>query len=231
VKLFIGPLIPGEGGDPPHAADGRRLHRAEHIMAATLFGLTPALPPVSSPLPRALAEANLDGQPPRLVKGATMKAFGLALVIVLLAGTAASAQMMDKKVLTLAAAKKIAAAAEQTASQNKWSVVIAIVDEGGHLVYLSRVDGTQYGSVDVAIRKAGAAAAFKRPTKVFEDAVAGGRMALLGLEAAVPLEGGVPLVLDGNVIGAIGVSGVTAQQDGVVAKAGADAVAGAAAGQ
>ncbi len=143
----------------------------------------------------------------------------------------ASAQLADKKVLTLAVAKKVAAAAEQTAAQNKWTVVIAIVDEGGHLVYLARIDETQYGSVDVAIRKALTAAAFKRPTKVFEDAIAGGRTALLGLQAAVPLEGGVPLVIDGKVIGAIGVSGVTSQQDGVVAKAGADALADAAMGR
>ena len=157
-------------------------------------------------------------------------AFALAVVITSLGATAASAQMMDKKGLTLAAAKKVAAAAEKTAADNNWTVVIAIVDDGGHLVYLSRVDGTQYGSVDVAIRKARTAAAFKRPTKVFEDAIAGGRTALLGLDAALPLEGGMPLALDGKVIGAIGVSGVTSQQDGVVAKAGADAVASAAAG-
>ncbi|PYN14166.1 MAG: hypothetical protein DME06_05295, partial [Candidatus Rokuibacteriota bacterium] len=109
------------------------------------------------------------------------------------------------------------------AAENGWPVVITIVDEGGHLVYLARRDGTQYGSVDVAIRKAGTAAAFKRPTKVFEDAVASGRTALLGLPGALPLEGGLPLWVDGKVIGAIGVSGVTAQQDGMVAKAGADA--------
>lgn len=159
-----------------------------------------------------------------------MKALALAVGIALIAGTA-SAQTMDKKALTLAAAKKIAAAAEETAAQNNWAVVIAIVDEGGHLVYLSRADGTQYGSVDVAMRKAQTSAAFKRPTKVFEDAIAGGRMALLGLEAAVPLEGGLPLVLDGKVIGAVGVSGVTSQQDGVVAKAAADAVGAAAMGR
>jgi uncharacterized protein GlcG (DUF336 family) len=160
-----------------------------------------------------------------------MRALALAVVLTLLGGTAVSAQMTDKKALTLTAAKKIAAAAEQTAAQNTWTVVVAIVDDGGHLVYLSRIDGTQYGSVEVAIRKAKTSAAFKRPTKALEDAIAGGRTALLGLEGGVvPLEGGVPLVLDGKVIGAIGVSGVTSQQDGVVAKAGADAVASAAMG-
>jgi uncharacterized protein GlcG (DUF336 family) len=137
----------------------------------------------------------------------------------------AHAQLADKKALTLEAAKKAAAAAEAEAAKNKWTVAIAIVDDGGHLVYLSRIDGTQTGSVDVAIRKARTAQAFKRPTKVFEDAIAGGRTALLGLEGVVPLEGGVPIVAGGQLIGAIGVSGVTSQQDGVVAKAGADALA------
>jgi uncharacterized protein GlcG (DUF336 family) len=139
--------------------------------------------------------------------------------------TSAQAQLADKKALTLEAAKKAAAAAEAEAAKNKWTVVIAIVDDGGHLVYLSRIDGTQTGSIDVAIRKARTAQAFKRPTKVFEDAIAGGRTALLGLEGIVPLEGGVPIVVGGQLIGAVGVSGVTSQQDGVVAKAGADALA------
>jgi uncharacterized protein GlcG (DUF336 family) len=137
----------------------------------------------------------------------------------------AQAQLTEKKVLTLEAAKKAAAAAEAEAAKNKWTVVVAIVDDGGHLVYLSRIDGTQTGSIDVAIRKARTAQAFKRPTKVFEDAIAGGRTALLGLEGIVPLEGGVPIVVGGQLVGAIGVSGVTSQQDGMVAKAGADALA------
>ncbi len=158
-----------------------------------------------------------------------MKALGLALGMLVLAATLAHAQapvtgpLMEKRAITLEFAKQVAAAAEQKAGENNWPVAIAIVDDGGQLVYLARRDNTQFGSIDVAIRKAVTAAAFKRPTKVFEDAVAGGRMALLGLHSALPLEGGLPLVLDGKVIGAIGVSGVTAQQDGMVAKAGADA--------
>ncbi len=131
-------------------------------------------------------------------------------------------ELGDKKSLTLAAAKKIAMAAEAEAIKNKWNVVIAVVDDGGHLVYLQRMDGTQTGSVDVAIKKARTAQAFKRPTKVFEDAIAGGRNALLGLDSALPLEGGLPLNAGTQLIGGIGVSGVTAQQDGVIAKAGAD---------
>lgn len=128
----------------------------------------------------------------------------------------------DKKSLSLVAAKKIAAAAEAEALKNKWNVVIAVVDDGGHLIYLQRMDGTQTGSVEVAIRKARTAQSFKRPTKVFEDAIAGGRNALLGLHGALPIEGGLPLLTGGQLVGAIGVSGVTAQQDGMVAKAGAD---------
>jgi len=135
------------------------------------------------------------------------------------------AQVVDKKALTLDGAKKIAAAAEAEAVKNKWNVVIAVVDEGGQILYLERMDGTQYGSVDVAIKKARTSSAFKRPTKVFEDAVAGGRNALLALDGALPLEGGLPLAVGGQVVGAIGVSGVTSQQDGQIAKAGVDALA------
>jgi len=133
----------------------------------------------------------------------------------------AAAQLTDKKALTLDAAKKIAAAAEAEAVKNKWNVVIAVVDDGGHLIYLQRMDTTQTGSIDVAIRKAQTAMSFKRPTKVFEDAIAGGRNALIAL-GALPLEGGLPVTVGGQVIGAVGVSGVTSQQDGQIAKAGVD---------
>jgi uncharacterized protein GlcG (DUF336 family) len=159
-----------------------------------------------------------------MVKFRSMLARAAFALLAVLAASA-QAQLADKKALTLEAAKKAAAAAEAEAAKNRWTVVIAIVDDGGHLVYLSRIDGTQTGSIDVAIRKARTAQAFKRPTKVFEDAIAGGRTALLGLEGIVPLEGGVPILVGGQLIGAIGVSGVTSQQDGVVAKAGADALA------
>ena len=140
-----------------------------------------------------------------------------------IAGTA-SAQVMDKKALTLEAAKKIAAAAEAEAKKNNWQMVIAIVDDGGHLVYLQRLDETQTGSVEVATTKARAAAAFKRPTKAMEDALVGGRMAILGIPGFIPSEGGHPLAVDGKIIGAIGVSGGTAPQDGQVARAGAAAL-------
>jgi len=136
----------------------------------------------------------------------------------------ASAQLADKKVLTLEGAKKVAAAAESEAKKNNWNVVIAVVDDGGHLIYLQRIDGTQTGSIDVAIQKARTAQAFKRPTKVFEDAIAGGRNALIGLHGALPLEGGVPIVVGGQLVGAIGVSGVKSTEDGQIAKAGADSL-------
>lgn len=135
-------------------------------------------------------------------------------------------QLMDKKGLTLEVAKKVAAAAEEEAVKNKWNVVIAIVDDGGSLVYLQRLDETQIGSIEVAIQKAKTAVNFKRPTKALEDAVmSGGRTVVLSLPGALPLEGGLPLMVDGKLVGAIGVSGVTGQQDGQIAKAGADALA------
>ena len=150
----------------------------------------------------------------------------LAFAIAALGLGAAQAQMLDKKALTLEAAMKIAAAADAEAAKNNWNVSIAIVDEGGHLVLLHKRDNTQYGSIDISIQKAQTAAGFKRATKVFEDAIAGGRTAILGIEQVLPLEGGVPLVFNGQIVGAIGVSGVTSQQDGVVAKAGADSLLG-----
>jgi glc operon protein GlcG len=106
-------------------------------------------------------------------------------------------------------------------------VVIAIVDEGGNLVYLQCLDETQVGSIiEVAIQKAKTAVSFKRPSKALEDAVlTGGRTVVLSLPGALPIEGGVPLAVNDKVIGAIGVSGVTAQQDGQIAKAGVDALA------
>ncbi len=152
------------------------------------------------------------------------KLFSVSLAI-FLAGTAlgSGAQTSDKKVLNLEGARKVAAAAEAEAKKNNWNVVIAIVDDGGNLVYLQRMDGTQTGSIQVAIDKARTAQAFKRPTKVFEDLVAGGRNVILAL-GAMPIEGGVPVKVGDQVVGAVGVSGVTAPQDGQIAKAGADAV-------
>lgn len=128
--------------------------------------------------------------------------------------------------VTLEQAKKAVAAAEAEARKNQWNVVIAIVDTGGHLVVLHRLDDTQFGSVEVARQKAWSASAFRRPTKAFQDALAAGGegLRILKVEGATPVEGGVPIVVGGKIIGAIGVSGVTSQQDAQIAKAGADAL-------
>jgi uncharacterized protein GlcG (DUF336 family) len=136
----------------------------------------------------------------------------------------AVAELATKKALTLKVAKEIAAASSRFAQKNQWNVVISIVDDGGHLMYLERMDGVQTGSVQVAIRKAEAAAAFKRPTRLFEQAVAEGRTALVALPGGMPFEGGVPIAVGDEVIGAVGVSGMTAQQDGLSAQAGVDAL-------
>jgi glc operon protein GlcG len=129
--------------------------------------------------------------------------------------------------LTLEQARHIASAARAKAVVEGWNVVIAIVDDGGHLVLLERADGTQKASVVVAQEKAKTAILFKRPTKALEDAIAGGRQVMLALPGATPIEGGLPLVTtDGHYIGAIGVSGVMSSQDGLVAAAGVAALQG-----
>jgi len=123
-------------------------------------------------------------------------------------------------------AKKAAAAALDQARKNNWKMAVAVVDPNGDLVYYEKMDNTQLGSAQVSIGKARSAARFKRPTKAFQDGLAAGGAGLriLGLEGAVPLEGGIPIVLDGKVVGAIGVSGDTSENDGVCAQAGAKSV-------
>lgn len=135
--------------------------------------------------------------------------------------------MASKPLLTLEDAKRVAAAAEAEALHNDWHVVIAVVDDGGHLLYLQRSHGTQFGSVETAIAKAHAAIAFQRPTKASEDAVLSGRLIHLALPGVIPAEGGVPLTLDGVTVGGLGISGVRSFQDGQIATAGAAALAGA----
>ncbi len=124
--------------------------------------------------------------------------------------------------VTADTAKKIAAPAIAEARKNQWLMAVAIVDPAGDLVYFERMDDTQVGSVDIAIGKARSAARFKRPTKAFQDALAAGGegLRILALQGAVPVDGGVPIVIDGRVVGAIGVSGGTSAQDGQVAAAG-----------
>ncbi|MDV6343862.1 heme-binding protein [Nitrosomonas sp. Is37] len=126
----------------------------------------------------------------------------------------------SKLFLTLEDAKEIAAAAEAEAKRNNWPVVIAIVDEGGHLLYLMRLDNTQYGSIEVAIQKARSAIAFRRPTKILEEQVNQGHVRYLSLSGAIPIEGGLPIVLGNQFVGAIGVSGVRSHQDAQIAQAG-----------
>ena len=132
--------------------------------------------------------------------------------------------MTSKPILTLEDAKRIALASEGEAQRTDWKVVIAIVDDGGHLLYLQRSHDTQFGSVETAIQKAHAAVAFQRPTKSSEDAVTNGRLIHLALPGVIPAEGGVPLFRDGQIIGGVGVSGVRSFQDGQIAQAGVDAL-------
>ena len=150
----------------------------------------------------------------------------LSLILLIVLGWDALAQMPTVYGLpiNLDAGKKAAASAIAEARKNNWTMAIAITDIGGDLVYFEKMDGTQTGSVRVALGKARSAVLFKRPTKVFQDVVAAGGegLRILALEGAVPIEGGLPLLMDGKIVGAIGVSGGTSQQDGVAAKAGAD---------
>jgi uncharacterized protein GlcG (DUF336 family) len=126
----------------------------------------------------------------------------------------------------LEVAKKAAAPALAEAVRNNWAMAVAVVDTAGDLVYFERMDATQVGSVTIAIDKARSAARFKRPTKAFQDTLAAGGdgLRVLGLNGAVPVEGGVPIAIDGKIVGAIGASGGTSAQDGQCARAGAEAV-------
>jgi glc operon protein GlcG len=150
----------------------------------------------------------------------------VAMVLFSFAALNASAQMPNPYGLpiSLENAKKAAAPALAEARKNNWTVAVAIVDTAGNLVYFEKLDGTQIGSVHVSIDKARSAALFKRATKVFFDQLAAGGegLRLLKVEGAVPLEGGIPLLLEGKIIGAIGVSGGTSAQDGQCARAGAE---------
>jgi uncharacterized protein GlcG (DUF336 family) len=123
-------------------------------------------------------------------------------------------------------AKKAATAAVAEARKNNWTMAVSVVDPAGNLVYFEKMDGTQTGSVNVSLEKARSAALFKRSTKAFQDVVAGGGVGLriLGLPGAVPVDGGVPIVSEGRIIGAIGLSGGTSEQDGQCAQAGANTI-------
>ncbi len=133
--------------------------------------------------------------------------------------------MLIRKTLSLVDAKRVAAAASAKAQAEGWTVVIAVHAGGGHLIYLERADGTQLGSVVVAQEKSRTALLFKRPTKALEEGVLGGRVHMMSLPGVTAVEGGLPLILDNEVVGSIGVSGVQSSQDGIVAAAGAEALA------
>ena len=131
----------------------------------------------------------------------------------------AQAQPAYGEPVTLAAARQIAETAEAAARERGFSLAFAIVDPAGALVLFHKMDGTQNGSIEVAIAKARTSALFRRPTRAFSEAVAAGRTAVLSLPGVVAIEGGVPIVIDGRIAGAIGVSGASSEQDGEVAAA------------
>ncbi|MBZ0250694.1 MAG: heme-binding protein [Burkholderiales bacterium] len=130
-----------------------------------------------------------------------------------------------KKSLTLEAARLMAAAAEATAAKNGWKVVIAVVDDGGHALLVHRLDGTQSSSVPTAMGKARSAVAYKRPTRILEEMINQGRYSFLSAGGdPVALQGGLPIEVEGQLVGGIGVSGVKASDDEIIAQAGLDAL-------
>jgi glc operon protein GlcG len=158
---------------------------------------------------------------------AVAEAFALSLIVLISAGVA-SAQMPNPygAPISLETAKKVTAPALAEAAKNNWTMAVAIVDPAGNLVYYEKMDNTQLGSATIAVEKARTAATFKRPTQAFQDALAKGaeNWRILSLPGVVAAEGGIPLVIDGKIVGAIGVSGMTSAQDGQCAKSGADSL-------
>ena len=157
----------------------------------------------------------------------TLKTIAGALLLALVTALPARAQTVPPPYgppIGIESARKVMAAADAEAVKNNWSVVIAIIDSGGHLVMLHRHDNVQLSSIELSHGKAKTALMFKRPSKVLDDAISSGGTGLrfLALKDIVPLEGGVPIVADGKIIGAIGVSGVLSSQDAQIARAGVD---------
>lgn len=147
--------------------------------------------------------------------------FRLCVIAVALMITASAQQLPTKRVLTLDAAKRMATAAEAEAAKNGWLVAVAVVDDGGNLLLFHRMDNTKLVAIDIAYRKAKTAVFFQGETKALEQEVTkGGRTSLLPIDDFMPLEGGLPITVDGKVVGAIGVSGMSGEQDAVCAKAG-----------
>lgn len=159
----------------------------------------------------------------------TLKTLAFALAFALSAAWPAAAQQVTPPYgppITLDMAKKVMAGAEAEAAKNTWTVVITIVDSGGNPVMMHRIDNTQLASVAASAGKAQTAIAFKRPSKQLEDAVAAGGpgLRLIGLKDIWPIEGGLPIIVDGKVVGAIGVSGSLSSQDAQIARAGIEAL-------
>ena len=147
----------------------------------------------------------------------------IALLVAASFSVLSAAELTTKKALNLEVAKAIVAASEAYARANNWNVIVTILDDGGNMLYMQRMDGVQIGSIAVSLRKAQSAINFKRPTKVFADRIADAP-GLAMLPGAIANEGGLTITVDGEVIGSIGVSGVTAQQDGMIGQAGIDAL-------
>ena len=149
----------------------------------------------------------------------------LGLALALSAGLASAQERPPYgNPITVDQAKKIAAGAVAESKKNNWRMAISIVDNHGFPVYFERMEDTQTASIQIALDKAKTAAMFRRPSKAFEDGIAKGRVALLGLTGATPIEGGLPIMVDGRVIGGIGVSGANADQDAAAAQAGLNAL-------
>ena len=150
----------------------------------------------------------------------------LAVTFVVLLSAGLPAQLADKKVITLELAKQLAAVAEREIARNSFQMFVAIVDDSGIPIFVARINDAQPGSYEVAVSKARTAALYRRPSKAFDDMVRGGATTLLSIPQITTVEGGVPLMYEGKVIGAVGLSGGSAVQDGAVAQVVADALAG-----
>jgi uncharacterized protein GlcG (DUF336 family) len=151
-----------------------------------------------------------------------------AILFVAFAARNAHAQAMPNPYgqISLEVARKVADAAIAEGRKNGWNVAAAVVDSAGDLVFFERMDNTQSASMIIAQEKARTAARFKRPSKSLEDALAGGRQAILGIPGATPVEGGIPLVIDGKIVGAVGVSGAKSSEDAQCSQAGVDSLGG-----
>lgn len=158
------------------------------------------------------------------LRSLTRSALVLSLAFASL-GTLAQQRPPYGTAINLETAKKVGAAAIAEAKKNNWNVAVAIVDNHGLLVYYEMLDDTQTASANVAIEKARTSATYRRPSKEFEENIAAGRVAVLGLPGVTPIDGGLPIVVGGKMIGAVGVSGVLSSQDAQVARAGVEALA------